>query len=142
MYFCHHFTRDLVWRDEWRQHANGTVGVARTVIASDDPAILGALFGRMFGPAALRPVAGGVSLAVGMGRVDVLGHAATADLRGDAAGERDGRAHYMAALTLRTRSLDEARAALQAGGVAARKDGHRLLVPATAAMGCPIEFVA
>ncbi len=27
VYFCHHFTRDLVWRDEWRHHANGVVGV-------------------------------------------------------------------------------------------------------------------
>ncbi len=26
VYFCHHFTRDLVWRDEWRHHANGVVG--------------------------------------------------------------------------------------------------------------------
>ena len=22
LYFCHHFTRDLVWRDEWRHHAH------------------------------------------------------------------------------------------------------------------------
>ena len=28
VYYCHHFTRDLVWRDEWRHHANGTVAVA------------------------------------------------------------------------------------------------------------------
>ena len=27
VYYCHHFTRDLVWRDEWRHHANGTVAV-------------------------------------------------------------------------------------------------------------------
>src|SRR5437879_35918 len=23
VYFCHHLTRDLVWRDEWRHHPNG-----------------------------------------------------------------------------------------------------------------------
>src|SRR5215469_4923790 len=28
IYFCHHFTRDLVWRDEWRHHANGAIAVA------------------------------------------------------------------------------------------------------------------
>src|SRR4051812_48609077 len=29
LYFCEHLTRDLVWRDEWRHHRNGAVGVAR-----------------------------------------------------------------------------------------------------------------
>ena len=28
VYYCHHFTRDLVWRDEWRHHGNGAVAVA------------------------------------------------------------------------------------------------------------------
>ena len=42
LYFCHHFTRDLVWRDEWRQHANGAVGVSRAVVAASDPAAPGA----------------------------------------------------------------------------------------------------
>ena len=54
IYFCHHFTRDLVWRDEWRHHANGVVGVMRAVIAAQDPAALGAVFARMFGAAAVR----------------------------------------------------------------------------------------
>ena len=142
LYFCQHLTRDLVWRDEWRSHANGTLGVQRAVIASDDPAILGDLFARMFGTAALAPVPGGLSLLAGLGRIDVLRHDAVAALLGSAAGEAGGRAHYMAALTLRTRSLDMARAALAAGGVAAQEHPARILVPASAAMGCPIEFVA
>ena len=25
LYFCHHLTRDLVWRDEWRRHPEGFV---------------------------------------------------------------------------------------------------------------------
>ena len=54
IYFCHHFTRDLVWRDEWRHHANGAIGVARAVIAARDPSVLGALFARMFGEDAVR----------------------------------------------------------------------------------------
>ena len=142
LYFCHHFTRHLVWRDEWRQHANGAVGVQRALIASEDPAMLQALFGRMFGAAAVHRVPGGVSLVTGLGRIDVLEHAAVATLLGDAAGDAGGRAHYMAALTLRSHALDAVRAALDAGGVAARVVAGRVLVPATAAMGCPIEFVA
>ena len=34
VYFCHHLTRDLVWRDEWRHHANGAIGIERAVIAA------------------------------------------------------------------------------------------------------------
>ena len=49
LYFCQHLTRDLVWRDEWRHHANGAVGVARAVIAAEEPEVLGGLFARMFG---------------------------------------------------------------------------------------------
>ena len=142
LYFCHHLTRDLVWRDEWRQHANGTVGVHRAVIASDDPAILRDLFGRMFGDAALTAVPGGVSLVTGLAKIDVLHHDAVAAVLGPAAGDAGGRAHYMAALTLRSRSLDMVRAALAASGVAAQDEPGRVLVPAHAAMGCPIEFVA
>ena len=141
LYFCQHLTRDLVWRDEWRHHANGAVGIVRAVIASADPALLGGLFGRMFGPRSVRAVPGGVSLAVGLSRFDVLDHATVAALLGAAAGPAD-RPHFMAALTLRTLDLAQAAAALAAGGVDALHGDGRILVPAAAAMGCPIEFVA
>ncbi len=141
LYFCHHFTRDLVWRDEWRQHANGATGIVRAVIASSDPSVLGALFGRMFGETAVRPIEGGVRLAVGALAIEVLDPAAVARELGDAASEAAGREHYMAALTLRTRGLDLVRGALERGGVAARAEPGRVLVPAAHAMGCPLEFV-
>ncbi len=142
LYFCHHFTRDLVWRDEWRQHDNGATGVARAVVASADPAILGALFARMFGAAATRPTLGGVALTVGLSRIEILQHDAVAALLGAAAADGYGREHYMAALTLRTKSLDMARASLARTGVSAVEQPGRLVVPASAAMNCPIEFVA
>ena len=132
IYFCQHFSRDLVWRDEWRRHANGVVGVARTVIASDDPARLGGVFGRMFGEDAVREVEGGVSLVVGLSRVDVLRHGAVAGQLGGV----EERAEYMAGLTLRTVSLERASRAV---GVAA--EGGRVLVAGGAAFGCVLEFV-
>src|SRR6201999_4523753 len=54
LYFCHHFTRDLVWRDEWRHHANGATGIARAIIAANNPSDYGDLFTKMFGPGAVR----------------------------------------------------------------------------------------
>src|SRR6185437_154361 len=117
LYFCQHLTRKLVWRDAWRHHANGVVGIARAVIAATDPDRLGALFRRMFGPGAVRSVDDGCALIVGLSRFDVVTPAALWEMFGDAAAESRGRADYMAALTLRTVSLDAAESALEAGGI-------------------------
>ncbi len=141
LYFCHHFTRELVWRDEWRHHANGAVGVLRAVIASNDPAILGSLFAKMFGDETLRPIEGGFALAVGVSRIEILRHDIVAAQLGAAAGDIAGRAHYMAVLTLRTLSLDMVRAALSTGGLTGIEQPGRILVPAALATNCPIEFM-
>jgi hypothetical protein len=141
VYFCHHFTRHLVWRDEWRHHANGAIAVARAVIASRDPSALRLVFAQMFGADAVREIPGGCSLAVGMSRFDVVTHEALVNQFGEAAPSGGGRAEFMAALTFRTRSLDAAASALEAGGVEGfwREEG-RLVVPAASAFGCALEF--
>lgn len=136
LYFCHHLTRDLVWRDEWRHHANGAIAVARTLIASDNPARLGATFAAAFG--AVRDIPGGIRLAAGLGNVDVLTHAEVAAQLG-AAARPDDRPEYMAALTLRTASLDSTRTALAA--VPTLDEPTRIRVPAAEAFGCVLEFI-
>lgn len=141
LYFCHHLTRDLVWRDEWRHHANGVIGVMRAVIAADDPASLGALFARMFGPDAVREIADGRRLLVGLSQFDVITPAGLQREFGDAAPLGDGRAEFMAGLTLRSRSLEAVAKALQAGGIlSALRDSGRIVVPASAAFGTVLEF--
>lgn len=141
LYFCHHFTRDLVWRDEWRHHANGTTGVARAVIAATDPAELGALFGRMFGPDALRPIAGGLALTVGVSRFDIVTPDALRREFGELAPDPGGRESFMAALVFRTRSLDAAARATETGGiVGVRRENGQVVVPAAAACGATLAF--
>jgi hypothetical protein len=141
VYFCHHFTRDLVWRDEWRHHANGAVGVSRAVIAASDPTVLGGLFARMFGEDAMSSDADGQALSVGLSRFDIVTPAALVRQFGDAAPAANGRDEFMAALTIRTRSLHRAAAALQAGGIAGvRQDADRIVVPASEAFGVTLEF--
>jgi hypothetical protein len=143
VYFCHHFTRDLVWRDEWRHHANGAVAVARAVIAASDPASLGTLFAKMFGEGAVRHTGDSYSLAIGLSRFDVITPAALAKEFGDATPAADGREQYMAALTIRTRSLDAAAAALQTGNIGGTKrTTERVIVPPTETFGVTLEFVA
>jgi hypothetical protein len=62
---------------------------------------------------------------------------------GDAAPAADGRDEYMAALTIRTRSLDSAATALQTGNISGvKRTAERILVPATETFGVALEFIA
>jgi hypothetical protein len=141
LYFCQHLTRELVWRDEWRDHPNGTVGVARAVIAAADPGELGALFARMFAARLVRQTDDGCSLITGLARIDVVTPAALWEMFGNAAPDSRGRRDYMAALTFRTVSLDAVEHALEQGGIrGADRIGTSVLVPATEALGVTLEF--
>jgi hypothetical protein len=141
LYFCQHLTRDLVWRDEWRHHANGAVGIARAVIAAEEPEILGGLFAQMFGPQTVRATDDGCALILGLARFDVLHPGALWEMFGGAAPDSRSRRDYMAALTFRTLSLDAAETALEAGNVrGVDRIGTSVLVPATEAFGVTLEF--
>jgi hypothetical protein len=141
LYFCHHFTRDLVWRDEWRHHANGVTGVARAIIVASEPSEFGGLFSRMFGGDAVRPISGGLALTVGLSRFEIVIPEAFRGDFGDAAADGGGRETYMAALEFRTRSTDAAWQAMERGGIAsAHRDDGRVIVPAAAAFGVTLAF--
>lgn len=142
VYFCHHQTPELIWRPEWRGHANGARSVARIVIAAGDPGAAAGLLSRMFGEAARAGSDGTWTLEAGSVTVELVTRAELSQRLGDCAPDATGRADYMAALTVRTASLAQAAQALEAGGVtAARCEERRILVPATAAMNVALEFV-
>ncbi|HKU98801.1 MAG TPA: VOC family protein [Vineibacter sp.] len=142
VYFCHHFTRDLVWRDEWRHHANGTVAIERAIIVEPDPAAAARLYATMFGPELVRDIAGGKTLIIGNSRFDIITEATLRQQFGDACPDAEGRSAYMAGLTLRTVSLAKAARALREGkigDVVASDD--RVVVPARQAFNATLEFV-
>jgi hypothetical protein len=141
VYYCHHFTRELVWRDEWRHHANGTVAVARALIVEPDPAKGAKLYADMFGPENVRDIPGGKSVVVGNSRFDIVTEAALRAEFGDAAPDAEGRPAYMAGLSFRTLSQGKAASALATGGIESVKHGDRIIVPARAAMNAVLEFV-
>jgi hypothetical protein len=140
VYFCEHKTRDLVWRDEWRRHANGTVAIARMVFGAADPLKLSALFARMFGPAAIRRIPGGAHLAAGMASVEVVNPGEIARRYGDAAADPAGRAEWMAAVEFRTAHRAQAEAALTAGGIPFRVSAAGPLVAGPDAFGAAMLF--
>jgi hypothetical protein len=142
VYYCHHFTRDLVWRDEWRHHANGTVAVQRALIVEPDPAAGAKLYADMFGKDAVRDIKGGKTVVIGNSRFDIVTEAALKAEFGDCAPDAEGRKAYMAGLTFRTTSLAKAARALQAGkiGGVVQAEG-RIVVPAKQAMNAVLEFI-
>ena len=142
VYYCHHFTRDLVWRDEWRQHDNGAVAVARATIVATDPAKGAQLYADMFGAEAVRQIEGGRAVIVGNSQFDILTPAALgAQVGEEAMPDAAGRPAYMAGLAFRTTSLGRAAAALRRGSIPFVERGGRLVVTAREAINAVIEFV-
>ncbi len=140
VFFCHHLTPGLVWNDAWRRHPNGTLGILRAVVCATDPAALGALFARMFGADSVRQTADGCTLSAALAHIDVITPAALDLEFGAAAPKAEGRDQFMAALILRTLSVDRAARALQDGGIAAAQDSQSIMVAADDACGVTLVF--
>ncbi len=140
VFFCHHLTPELVWHDPWRRHSNGALGILRAVVCAAEPAMLGGLFARMFGDGQVRQTADGCRLSAGLASVDVVTPAALDAEFGAGAPDAAGRGQFMAALVLRTLSLDQASRALRDGGIAATQDGSGITVAAAAACGVTLRF--
>ena len=132
VFFCHHYTPELVWRDAWRGHPNGAVGLSEFVFRSSDPAGLAAVFGRLGGAPALAP--GGFAVAAGPAVITILAPDAATARFGAAASTREG--DGMIALGVRVR--DVAAAAGMAG--VGERDGNAL-VPGEAASGVALQYV-
>ena len=135
LYFCQHLTPGLVWDDAMMRHPNGAVGIKRAVIAATDPAGLLALFSRIFGDC----TASG-KLTAGLSHIDVITQAALLAECGDGAPDAEGRQQYMAALMIRTASLDQTAAALDAGAIPFQRHGNTITVAARNAGGATLIF--
>ena len=141
VFYIHHFTRDLLWRDEWRHHANGVVAVVRAMIVDPDPAAGAKLYADMFGREAVRDIKGGKKVVTGNAHLEVITEAALKDQFGPSVPDAEGRGAYMAGLTFRTVSLAKVAQALQAGKIEFVQSPGRLVVPARLALNALLEFV-
>src|SRR5690606_25584246 len=142
IYFCHHLTRDLVWRDEWRRHANGVVAVQRAVFVHPDPAAASQLYARMFGPDAVRDIEGGKVVVVASTNLEIVTEAAARREFGDGMPDSVGRSTYMAALGFRTTSLARSAAVLKKNSIPFVEGRAGLQVPAPAAFNATLTFAA
>ena len=144
VYYCHHFTRDLVWRDEWRHHRNGAVAVARALSSSPIPPRAPSSMPTCSARDAVRDIKGGKSR---HRRQLALRHRDRGGAQGAGSARacpmpRGGKA-YMAGLTFRTVSARRGGARLagrQDRRLCPERDG-RLVVPASQAVNAVLEFV-
>lgn len=136
IFFCRHFTPELVWREEWRGHPNGVTDVGEFVFSAADPVATAGIFGDLFGAELVRRVEGGVAVTAGRAEVLVLTPSfAAARLGGDLP-----RAEGMAALGLRVRALGVTRRLLSSAGVGFSDSPGRVVVPAAEASGVALAF--
>ena len=143
VYFCHHLTPKLVWRPEWGRHPNGALALTQVTIAAQDPASASIIFGRLFGPDAVRQAPAGVRrLAAGAVQVELMLAEMLTARFGNATPDPAGRTDYMAGLRIRTASLCQTAKVLQAAKISGVKiESQRIIVPASKAMNVVLEFV-
>jgi hypothetical protein len=49
MFACQHYTRELVWRPEYRAHANGAQEIAAVAVIAEDPSAAAASYAKLLG---------------------------------------------------------------------------------------------
>lgn len=141
-FFCHHFTPELVWRDEDRQHPNGVTDVVGFIVATPRPQQVADLYERLFGPSIVERVGDDhYRLPAGRANVEFVTPADAGRRYGAVATTQDGSERYVA-LDLRVRSLDALRKLLERNGVASvtSADGS-VRVAAADAAGVALRFV-
>ena len=140
LYFCHHLTRHLVWRDTWRRHANGVLGIAAVIMDSNAPQRTATVFEALFGGHALRHLPDGVRLNMALTRLDVLIPPAATRRFAAAAPLADGRAERMTGLVFRVGDIAQTIAALKDGGVKYMSGAGWAGVAASEANGVALKF--
>lgn len=142
VFYCHHFTRNLVWRDEWRHHPNGVVAVVRALIVEPDPAAAAELYADMLGHDAIRDIKGGKRVVLGNSAFDIVTQDELRNQFGEHVPDAEGRQAYMAGLTLRTTSIRKTLGVLQdAQAPIIATNDQRVVVPAQHALNTILEFV-
>jgi len=141
-YFCEHFTPELVWRKEWKQHANGALNIARVLVQAAHPHRLGTLFATMFGESLVRLEGDHCIIEAYNARIEIMPRADIARLFRDAEPNLGRRDEALAGLTIRSSSLAKTAEALAAGDIPTVQIGEaRIVVPASAALNVTFEFV-
>jgi len=139
VFVCQHFTRDVVWRPEYLNHANTATGLAALAILSPDVSATAAAYERLFDVKA-RPVSEGLLINTGDTPLAIVGEAALARrLPGVWISARHP--PCMAAMFIHVADRGAAERSLRAGGLhPARMPDGSVAIGAAEAHGVAIIF--
>ena len=140
-FLCQHLTPEMVWREDWLDHANGAQGVVSLTGAVPDAGQAALAFGELLGADAVSVGSGAVEVKIGPG---VLRLCAPENLRQffpGVANLAERPAPALAALRLAVADIDVTANYLEAAGVPLMRDGDRLLrLDPRQAHGVVLEF--
>lgn len=142
LFVCQHQTPEVTWRADYLEQPNGTCGLGEVVGLAADLDEITKAYGRIFGDR-LAHDGRGVRIDAGGAQIIFLPPAGFAERFAASGASISAAAPRLAALSLRTRSLEQTRAVLSAHGVrAAATLGGTLVVAPDEACGTILEFTA
>jgi catechol 2,3-dioxygenase-like lactoylglutathione lyase family enzyme len=115
VFLCEHFTREVVWRPEYRSHRNGATALAGIAIVTEDVPATARAYARMFDTPA-QPIAEGLLVETGSAPIAVATRASLAKRLPDI-GATSRPTPKPAALFVRVADRDAAAAVLGEGGM-------------------------
>ena len=140
LFVCQHRTPEATWRADYLEQPNGACGVAEVIGLAADPDEVAVAYRRIFGDR-VRHDREGVRIEAGRTVVAFLPAAAFAERFAAIGADASAASTRLAALRLRTPSLQRTQALLSAQGVRHVTTAHgTLLVPPDAACGTIVEF--
>lgn len=101
VYFCQHHTPDLVWRNEWRVHANGAQSTEAFWVVARDADSEAARYGDLLSRAVAAGADGSAMIDLGRSRLNVASEDEYRRRFGSLALKLDGRDSMFGAITLR-----------------------------------------
>ncbi len=113
VYFCQHFTPELVWRDVWQHHPCGVTDIAALLIVSNDPQQDANEYAELAGLQARPGLNGEYRIDGPQHTIVVLSPEAYADCYGALACESVGRSSFFGAIALRVNNLEPIRDLLE-----------------------------
>ncbi|GAA5541906.1 MULTISPECIES: VOC family protein [Brucella] len=141
VFMCQHKTRETVWLPELIEHENGAIGLSAIVIIAADPETSAKGFARLFKAGKAVEQDGGWKVLTGPNSADLLVLDREKALSFYPNVDLDKTpASAFAALRIRVRSLDKARAALTAHGVSFASTAAGVAVLPENASGTILEF--
>lgn len=112
LYFCQHFTPELVWRKEWQSHANGAVSVAGFLVVSKQPKKDAAQYCKVSGGKLVKGSQGEYRITGKNYALVFIDQAAYTQCYGPLVCDDHGRVSFFGAIALKTNSLSAVRKVL------------------------------